>query len=341
MASTSVSVKDVAAHAGVSLGTVSNVLNRPDRVAEATRLKVLSSIADLGFVRNEAARHLRAGRSTTIGFVVLDVGNPFFIDVVRGAERAAAAAGSSVLIANSDEQVERERTYLDLFEEQRVQGVLLSPVGDSANRLVRLRARGIPAVLVDAPAPDSTFSAIQTDDVAGGKLAVEHLIETGRESILFVGGPLTMHQISDRFAGARAAADAAGIGADAVRSWPTIAPTVEAGRLAGTQIAALPRGRRPDAIFAANDLLAIGIMEAFLLEGTTRVPRNIALVGYDDIAWAATAIVPLTSVRQPSELIGETAARLLIDEAAAGTDFKHRQLKFMPELVARASTARV
>lgn len=339
MASTSVSVKDVAMHAGVSLGTVSNVLNRPERVAETTRLRVLASIAELGFVRNEAARHLRAGRSTTIGFVVLDVGNPFFIDVIRGAERAAAAAGSSVLIANSDEQADRERTYLDLFEEQRVQGVLVSPVGDVATQLVRLRARGIPSVLVDAPAPDPTFSAIQTDDVAGGRLAAEHLIEAGHSSILFVGGPLSLHQISDRFAGAREAAAAAGVGANAVQSWPTPAPTVEAGRRAGTQIMALPSGRRPRAIFAANDLLAIGIMEALLLEGTAKIPRDVALVGYDDIDRAATAIVPLTSVRQPSEMIGETAARLLIDEAEAGADFEHRQLQFTPELIARTSTA--
>ncbi|WP_308467034.1 LacI family DNA-binding transcriptional regulator [Rathayibacter soli] len=336
MATSNVSVKDVATHAGVSLGTVSNVLNRPDRVSESTRMRVLSSISALGFVRNESARQLRAGHSTTIGFIVLDVSNPFFIDVARGAERAANAVGSSVLIANSDEQAERERTYLDLFEEQRAQGVLISPVGDVTERLRRLRARGIPAVLVDAAAPDTTFSSVQTDNIAGGRLAVEHLIATGRTDILFVGGPLGLHQIRDRFAGARSAAESSGLGADAVRSWPTPTPTVEAGRRAG---AAIAQGeQRPNAIFAANDLLAIGIMEAFLFGGLVRIPDEIALIGYDDIGWAASAIVSLTSVRQPSERIGETAARLLIDEGAATAPVAHRQLQFAPELVVRDST---
>lgn len=334
----SVSVKDVAAHAGVSLGTVSNVLNRPDRVSEATRARVLSAITQLGFVRNESARHLRAGRSTTIGFVVMDAGNPFFIDVVRGAEKAAESAGSAVLIANSDERTEREATYLELFEEQRVQGVLISPVGDVAVQLRGLRSRGIPAVFVDAPAPDTTFSSVQTDDVAGGRLAAEHLLASGRRRILFVGGPLNLHQIRNRLAGARMAVQTADGDNGTLRTWPTGAPTVTAGRVAGTEIAALPAAERPDSIFAANDLLAIGITEALTLSGTVRVPQDIALVGYDDIGWAASALVPLTSVRQPSESIGEAAANLLLDESRAGAGFAHQHLKFAPTLVARASS---
>lgn len=338
--SVNVSVKDVARHAGVSLGTVSNVLNRPDRVAEHTRERVLSSIAQLGFVRNESARALRAGHSTTIGFVVPDVGNPFFIDVVRGAERVAEAAGSAILIANSDEKPQREASYLELFEEQRMQGVLISPVADNAEMLLRLRARGIPAVLVDAPAPDATFSSVQTDDVAGGRLAAEHLIASRRSRILFVGGPLSLHQIRDRLTGAQNAVCAAGLDRGMLRHWTTDAPTLAEGRRAGAGIAALAAGERPDAIVAANDLLAIGILESLLLRSTLRVPHDIALVGYDDIEWAASAIVPLTSVRQPSELIGETAAKLLIEEGRQPAGIERPHLQFAPELVPRASTSR-
>jgi len=144
-----VSVRDVAVAAGVSVGTVSNVLNRPDRVAGATVERVNAAIADLGFVRNDAARQLRAGRSRSIGLVVLDVSNPFFTDVARGAEQRAAEEGLSVLLGNSDESSSRERGYLDLFEEQRVHGVLISPIADDLPRLRRLRERGIPVVLVD------------------------------------------------------------------------------------------------------------------------------------------------------------------------------------------------
>jgi len=339
VASQTISVKDVAAHAGVSVGTVSNVLNRPERVSEPTLTRVQSSIRALGFVRNEAARHLRAGRSTTIGFVVLDVSNPFFTDVERGAERAAAAAGSSVLIANSGEQGERELAYLELFEEQRAQGVLISPATDVTEHLRRLRRHGIPTVFVDSPAPDAEFSSIQTNDIAGGELAVRHLISTGRRRIAFVGGPLSLHQIRDRLAGARMAVGDAVDEIEPIRVVETKSPTVDEGRRAGLELAALSESDRPDAVFAANDLLAIGVMQAVLLERRLRIPEDVALIGYDDIDWSASTVVPLSTVRQPSELIGETAARLLIEEATAAGEVTHQQLQFTPVLVARESTA--
>ncbi len=124
-----ISIREVAAHAGVSVGTVSNVLNRPDIVAPPTRERVHAAIKALGFVRNESARQLRAGRSRTIGLVVLDVANPFFTDVARGVEDEASRAGLSVILCNSDEQLPKETRYLELLEEHRVQGVLITPVG--------------------------------------------------------------------------------------------------------------------------------------------------------------------------------------------------------------------
>ena len=136
-----VSVREVAAAASVSVGTVSNVLNRPEKVAPDTVARVMAAIDELGFVRNDAARQLRAGRSRSIGLVVLDVRNPFFTEVARGAEDRAAEDGMTILLGNSDENADRERSYLDLFEEQRVHGVLISPLGDDESRLQRLRRR--------------------------------------------------------------------------------------------------------------------------------------------------------------------------------------------------------
>jgi len=199
------SVRDVAAHAGVSVGTVSNVLNHPDKVLPATVSRVQESIAELGFIRNDAARQLRAGRSTSIGLVVLDVGNPFFTDLARGVEDRASDRGFSVILANSDDSLAREAKYLDLFEEQRVLGVLISPYGEISPRLERLRERGIAAVLVDRSGDGGGFSSVSVDDVAGGRLAVEHLITQGRHRIAFVAGSLTIRQVADRLAGARAA----------------------------------------------------------------------------------------------------------------------------------------
>ena len=153
MADTPVSIREVAALAGVSLGTVSNVLNRPEVVAELTRTRVQAAIKELGFIRNESARQLRAGRSRTIGLVVLDVANPFFTDVARGVEDEASESGLAVILCNSDDQKAKESRYLEVLEEHRVQGILITPVSGADNRLARLQRRGTPVVLVDSRSP--------------------------------------------------------------------------------------------------------------------------------------------------------------------------------------------
>ena len=191
----SASVKDVAALAGVSVGTVSNVLNRPEKVSPAVMTRVQAAIEKLGFVRNDAARQLRAGMSHSIGLVVLDAANPFFTDLARGAEDSAAAENFSVLVGNSSDDEGREAAYLDLFEQQRVRGILLSPVGEVIPRLVQLRRRGIPTVLVDRVSDNLSFSSVGVDNLAGGEMAVRHLLSLGRRLIAFVGGPTTIRRL--------------------------------------------------------------------------------------------------------------------------------------------------
>ncbi|GAB3615823.1 LacI family DNA-binding transcriptional regulator [Okibacterium endophyticum] len=331
------SVREVAHEAAVSVGTVSNVLNRPDKVAPATVEKVQAAITKLGFVRNDAARQLRAGRSSSLGLVVLDVRNPFFTDVARGAEDRASADGLTILLGNSDETSARENAYLDLFEQQRVHGVLISPVAEDLPRLKRLRGHGIPVVLVDHHAGDRSFSSVAVDDVVGGYLATEHLADIGRRRLAFVGGPTSIRQVADRLAGARRAVEATdGMSLEVIE---TDSLTVLQGRAAGNEIRSRPPAERPDAVFAANDLLALGVLQALMMQGDVRVPRDIALIGYDDIDFASAAVVPLSSIRQPSELIGNTAVDLLLREAEGGPDFVHEHVVFQPELVVRESTA--
>lgn len=330
-----VSVREVAALAGVSLGTVSNVLNRPDKVAPGTVERVQSAIATLGFVRNDSARQLRAGRSSTVGLIVLDGGNPFFTDVARGAEDAAMDNGLAVLIGNSDESTDRERTYVDLFEERRVAGLLISPAGDDLSRLARLRDQGTAVVLVDRRADDEHFASVSVDDIAGGRIAVEHLAAIGRTHIAFVGGPFGIRQVADRHAGALAAAQAAGIRLEAL---PTTSLSVLEGRRIGEAIQARPAAERPDAVFAANDLLAVGLEQAFIMRGTIAVPEQVAIVGYDDIAFAESAVVPLTSVRQPAQDLGRRAIELLTKQVEQGQDIDLEHVEFTPELVVRQSS---
>jgi len=305
-------------------------------VTAETVARVMGAIDDHGFIRNDAARQLRAGHSKTIGLVVLDVRNPFFTDVARGAEDEAASAGLTVILGNSDENSDREAAYLDLFEEQRVHGVLISPYGDITARLERLRRRGIPAVLVDRSSGDASFSSVSVDDLAGGRLAVEHLIAQGRSRIAFIGGPMEIRQVQDRLAGARMAV-AAHPGTE-LETIVVDALSVLAGRAAGVDIAARAPADRPDAIFAANDLVAMGVLQALMMQHLDiRVPHDISLIGYDDIDFASAAVVPLSSIRQPSALIGHTAVEILLEQAA-DPSAPSRQVVFEPELVVRESS---
>ncbi len=329
-----VSVRDVAEDAGVSVGTVSNVLNRPDRMGPDTVARVQASIARLGFVRNDAARQLRAGRSRTIGLVVLDLRNPFFTEVARGAEERAGEHGLSLLVANSDEKQHREASPLDLFEEQRTFGVLVTPVAENMPRLRRMRDRGIPTVLVDRESHDPTFASVAVDDVHGGRIAAEHLLSIGRRRIAFVGGPIAIRQVADRLAGAQSVV--AGAGA-ALEYLGTEALTVDEGRRIGEQIMARDAAARPDAVFAANDLLALGFLQSLVMVGDAHVPDDIALIGYDVIDFAAAAVIPLSSIRQPAALIGSTAVDLLLEVREDGAQAREH-IVFQPELVVRAST---
>ncbi|MFI5938369.1 LacI family DNA-binding transcriptional regulator [Actinoplanes sp. NPDC051494] len=330
------SVKDVAASAGVSLGTVSNVMNRPEVVSPATRERVERAMAELGFVRNESARQLRAGTSRTLAYVMLDGSNPFFHDVAQGIEFAAEDADLSLFICNSNGRADREEVHLDRLMQQRVQGVLITPVDPEARHLADIAKRGIPVVIVDRAGAGGEFCSVAVDDVLGGRIAVEHLAEQGHTRVAVIGGPESLGQVRDRLEGARQVWAELGMPAEDLTYLPTAALTVAEGRSAGERLAGLPVRRRPTAAFCANDLLALGLLQQAIGAGL-RIPEELAIVGFDDIEFASAAAVPLTSVRQPRQELGRAAAQLVLDEATV-PEHRHQQLLFVPELVARAST---
>lgn len=331
-----VGIKDVARHAGVSVTTVSNVLNSTNRISPATRRRVQASIQELGYVRNAAAHQLRAGSSTTIGLIVPDGSNPFYSAIARGAEDAALARGGTVLVGNSHESLERESRYIDIFEQQRVQGVLLAPVADAAVRIEHLRTRGIRAVIVGHVGQPILCSSVSIDNVSGGYLAMKHLIDGGARRLAFL-GPTAVLGSADRLAGARVAiAESDSVSLEVLEPGGL---SVSAGRESGARIIDRGVASLPDGIFCANDLLATGVLHAFLETRQVRVPDDVALIGYDDNDFAASAIVPLSSIRQPAELIGRTAVELLAQELDA-PEMQHRHVLFPPELVVRASSGR-
>src|SRR5476649_761705 len=326
----SASVKDVAALAGVSLGTVSNVLNSPDRVSVTTRARVRQAIVDLGFVRNESARQLRAGQSRVIAYVMLDGGNPFFTDVARGVEDIAEGADLSLFMCDSHQDIEREHAYLRRLEQQRVQGVLVTPVDPSDPALDDLRRRGTPVVLVDRTRSDSAQCSVSVNDTLGGRLAAEHLLDLGHRRIAFVGGPERIGQVRDRRNGVLAALESAGLPPESLVVVATDASTVDDGRGAGTRLAGLDGRVRPTAAVCANDMVALGLLQRRVELGVA-VPDDLAIIGYDDIEFAAAAAVPLTSVRQPRHELGRTAADLLLEETQDPQNHIHRQIEFEPD----------
>ncbi|MFI6878917.1 LacI family DNA-binding transcriptional regulator [Streptomyces sp. NPDC050400] len=331
-----VGIKDVARVAGVSVGTVSNVLNQPHRVSEATRHHVRQVIARLGYVRSEYARQLRAGHSRIMALLVLDMGNPFFVDIARGAERAARDAGLGVMVCNSAQNPAEEAEYLSLFAEQRVRGALITPADPSGATLRDFRRHGIPYVVVDRVAGDEEGCSVAVDDVSGGALAIRHLLTGGHRSLAFVSGPPHLRQVQDRREGALKALAEAGLPATLLRELPTERLDVAAGRDAGARLLGL--ADRPTAVFCANDLLALGVLQALYTAGI-RVPEDMSIVGYDDIEFAAAATVPLTSVRQPALTLGTIAADLLLQETGErASAHRHQHVVLRPELVVRGSS---
>ncbi|BDZ65643.1 LacI family transcriptional regulator [Agromyces mangrovi Wang et al. 2018] len=328
-------IRDVAARAGVSISTVSNALNRPHLVSAALADRVRDAADQLGYVPLQAARQLRAGRSGLLGMTVINIANPYFAELVAGAEDAASAAGLRVLVGNSSDDAAKERDHLELFERVQVEGALVSPFADTGPWLERLRRRGIPVVMVDAVDDAGELASVSFDDVAGGRLATEHLLEIGRRRLAFVGAREEVRQVRERLQGAR---DAVGQVTDASLEpiW-TRSSTSEKGLAFGEEIAARDPADRPDGLVVSNDHLAIGLLHGLISKGV-RVPEDIAVVGYDDIEFAAIATVPLTSIRQPARDMGRTAAELLQALIAGDADDIERHVVYQPELIVRAST---
>lgn len=330
------SIRDVAERADVSLGTVSNVLNHPEVVAEATRQRVLAVIEELGFVRNGSAHQLRVGHSRNIGLVVLDVANPFFTGVARGAEDAANESDYLIILCNSDNSLEKEQRYLHVLEEQRTAGILITPIQNDVRYLQHLHKQGIAVVLLDQPSRARGLCSVAVDDVLGGELATRHLLELGHRRIAFMSGPLSIRQCADRRSGMQRAIKLAGLDPSQVLvDIPALAQSSSAGEKCVEKL--LNHECKPTAIFCANDLLALGVMRGLIQRGV-KIPDEMALVGYDDVDFSSTLSPALTSIHQPKYQLGHAAAQLLLDEVCEAEGHQHKQIMYQPELIVRAST---
>jgi LacI family transcriptional regulator len=327
-------MREVARIAGVSISTVANVLSRPAIVAPGTRSRVEQAIASVGYVPHAPARQLRGRPSMLVGSVTLDLANPFYAEVNRGLEDGLAEAGCLLLTGSTDLRPDKEEQLLHLLEQQAVRGIVIAPSTGDPEPLLRLSRRGIPVVLLDHPRGDVDLCAVAVDDVLGGRLAAEHLIELGHRRVAFLGGVIDPGPVNRRRDGLRAALDAAGVDLLDVRV-PIHPPSLVDAAAAAVEpiLAARPR---PTAVVCLNDTAAVGLLDGLQAAGV-RVPADISVVGYDDLPIAPRLAPPLTTVRQPNYELGRAAAELMLDESREG--HVHREKRFRPSLVVRSSTA--
>lgn len=331
--SKNVTIRDVATLADVSVGTVSNHLTGKKRVSSDAAQRIDLAVKKLRFVPNSAVRIVRGGRAPAIGLVVPDPANPFYVEVARGIDEAASSAGMLLITCGTKQLLERERSYVRMLSEMRVQGLLVTPIGAEDDHILAFCDAGGAALLLDEPQHHARMRSVGVDDRLGGMLAVKYLLEQGHTDILFVGGPGGGARVEERYRGGSDAIAAA----NAPVTFRRIdAPGETARDQASVGDAIAEMVPRPTGVFCANDLIALAILGQLQRRGVG-VPQDVALIGFDDIEAASLSNVPLTTVRQPQYELGLRAAEILL----AGTSHQAEpaDLWFEPELVIRESTA--
>ncbi len=337
MASTT--MKRIAGQLGVSITTVSKVLNNRQDIGDATRARVLAKVAELGYQPNAVARSLTLRRTHTLGIVIPDLMHSFFVEIIAGLEKVANARGYGLLLCSSNEDPKKERAELEMLRRRQVDGVVLASANAAGNTdlLKQLAGFGVGLVMIDRDDhPDVRCDRVVTDDAEVGRIATAHLVETGRRAIAHIAGPAIVHA-KRRADGYRAALAAAGIKARS--AWVARGGFMEADGYRAMKRLLTVRPRI-DGVFAANDPAAIGAMKA-IWDAGLRVPDDISIVGAGDIALGDLLRVPLTTVAWSREEQGMRAGELILDRIETDAVHKFRRVTIPPHLVARRSSGAV
>ena len=328
-------IRDVARHAGVSTMTVSRVINRSGYTSAATRASVERAIAELGYVPNAVARHLRSKVTKTIALVLSDITNPFFTTIARGVEDVAGPRGFGVMFCNTDEDPGEEMDYLQMLTQRQVDGVLLVPAGSATEPLRLLRSRNVPVVVLDRRVRSRQVDQVRTDSVADSRLLVSHLTGLGHRRIAMLSGKRTISTATDRVAGYELALRDAGIPVD-----PRLVRYGGYGVARGYQMATevMALDPAPTALFAANNFIAFGAIRR-MRELRLQVPDDISLVSFDDLPddWLIDPF--LTVVDQPAYEMGRRAAELLLQRVDGAPPHDAQSIVLPGELMVRRSTA--
>ena len=301
--------QDVAKRAGVSIATVSRVLNDSPHVRPAVKRKVLRAVTALNYQPNRTAQRLRAKHSKVLGLIISDIQNPFFTSVVRGIEDLAYAHGYSLVLCNSDEDPEKEKLYINVMRAEEVAGIILASTSESNPRVSDLLDSHIPVIAIDRRIKDRRVDSVLATNTQGACEAVAHLIALGHRCIGFIGLPLTRTTGRERFDGYQRALRENGLTVSRAR-----VRISDAKQQGGHDSALELLASQPclTALFAANNLMTLGALDAIRERGL-KIPDDISIAGFDDMSWAALLQPPLTAVAQPTYELGRQAAELLLE----------------------------
>lgn len=327
------SIYDVAKAAGTSIATVSRVLNGSNRVKDSTRRAVLRAVSDLDYHPNTLAQSLVRKETHTVALVVPDISNPFFPEMARGVEDMANQSGYNVILCNSDDNMQKEIEYCRVMRTRRVDGIIFGMVASETSPVKSLQKAGVPTVLVDRDPGNLSVDAVVTDNLQGGRVAAQHLAGLGHTRIACITGPLSVGSASARLLGFREALEPRGL----FRSEYVVEGDFRrsGGHQGMKRLMELPEP--PTAVFAGNDMMAIGAM-MLLDELGLRVPQDVALVGYDDIMVAALTRPKLTTIAQPKYEMGWMAMDVLLKRISSKIQEPPQRVVLQPRLVVREST---
>lgn len=329
-------IRDVAKHAGVAPITVSRVINNAEYVSQKTRARVEASIQELGYVPNMLGPSLRFKQTMTLALVITDITNPFWTTVARGVEDVAQSQGYSVILCNTDESEEKQEQYLNMLLRRRIDGILLVPACSSPEAIHLIQRQGIPLVILDRPVPDTAVDLVTADSEAGVYQLIQHLLAQGHTRITMLTGPKTVSTAVARADGYRRALADAGLPDSAVTIfWGSY---TQDGGYQMTQ-KALQQTPRPTAMFAANNFVAVGMLQALREEGL-RIPDDISIATIDDIPSSPIIEPFVTTATQPAREMGQQATRLLLGRVTGSRTDEIQHIVLPTKLTIRASSGR-
>jgi LacI family transcriptional regulator len=325
---------------GISVSTVSRVLNGKSekyRISKKTQEIILNAAKELGYTPNQVARGLRLNKTNTIGYIIPDISNPFFASIAQSIEKFARKLGYLVLISDSEESTDIETQTIKIFQERKVDGLIISPVGQEIEHINQLTANNVPVVLIDRFFPDSNIPFVTSDNYNGAYTAVSHLIDNGHKNIACIQGLHDTLPNVERVRGYREALKANGIVVD--ENIIVGNSFGEANGYIETKIL-LKRKEIPTALFAASNLISLGALRALNEEGL-KVPEDVSIVSFDDQPYSNLLATPMTSVAQQSSEIGSIATKILIDRIESKREFESHGIFLPTKLIIRKSVKNI